>query len=104
MFLGRDSVSGVYRWLPNLKVLQENLVYHLLLVPERRSWTLFEKPTLILGADRSGYIPRDSHDDIRAVFPRAQIDYVPNSTHFLFIDNPEGFLARLIPFAMTSSE
>ena len=51
-----------------------------------------------LGGERSGYIPRDSHDAIREYFPAAEFDYVPDAGHCVHVDNPEGLMDKLLPF------
>ena len=51
-----------------------------------------------LGGDKSGYIPRESHDAIREHFPAADFEYVADAGHWVHADNPKGFMDKLLPF------
>jgi len=55
------------------------------------SFTDFDKPTLFLKGDRSGYINVDDDLLIKAHFPNSEIITVKNSGHWLHADNPEAF-------------
>lgn len=92
------SETGKFYWQYNIKALRNNLLDHMLKVPEREHWKTFSKPTFILGGELSGYIPLDSHQAIREHFPNATFDYVSNAGHWVYADNPREFSRKLIAF------
>ena len=81
-----------------MAALSECFERDLLLVPSRHLWTPFKAPTLFLGGERSGYVPRESHDAIREHFPAALFEYVADAGHWVHADNPKGFMDKLLPF------
>ena len=58
----------------------------------------YEGPVLVLAGERSTYVQPESHDRIRALFPRAEFGIVPGTGHWVHSENPEGFLALIEPF------
>ncbi len=95
--------KGGYRWQFNLDAFERNFKKHLILVPPSltKNGHSYKNRTLIIGGEKSGYIPVDSHESIRKVFPNAEFSYVPNAGHWVHVDNPNGFLEILIPFLLS---
>ncbi len=53
---------------------------------------------MFIGADLSGYIPRDCHAAVRsAAFPKARFAYVLDAGHYIHIDQREHFLRIILP-------
>ena len=117
--LERSKQDKIFRWKINLDALSDALEKHLLLVPERERWRTFEVTLhteacyhtipitipeflqgdfMFIGADLSGYIPRDCHSAVRAAgFPRARFAYVRDAGHYVHIDQRQQFLDIILP-------
>ena len=60
--------------------------------------TPYEGPSLFVIGGRSVHVPPWTHDDIRALFPRAGFAVLPEAGHWLHAEDPAGFLAAILPF------
>jgi hypothetical protein len=58
-----DSCS--FSWQVNVKAFMDNFERDLLLVPGKEKWKPFQGKTLFIGGEKSGYIPRDAHQQAR---------------------------------------
>jgi pimeloyl-ACP methyl ester carboxylesterase len=57
----------------------------------------FDRPTFFLAGERSNYIrPRDKESILR-LFPKAEIEEIPDSGHWPHAEHPERFLAMVRP-------
>jgi pimeloyl-ACP methyl ester carboxylesterase len=79
----------------NLKSLTENNNEVSEALP---AFTTFEKPTLFLKGENSGYISHNDTALITAHFPVAQILTVKNSGHWVHADNPDDFYDKVAHF------
>jgi len=64
------------------------------------NFTFFEKPTLFLKGENSGYIDKDDAALIKAHFPKAKIITVKNSGHWMHVDNPDDFYDNVSQFLL----
>ena len=64
------------------------------------SFTEFEKPTLFLKGDSSGYIGKDDEALIKSHFPNSEIITVNNAGHWLHADNPQAFYDNVSQFLL----
>jgi len=58
----------------------------------------FEGPTLFVRGEHSDYILPEYWPAIQALFPRAELETVPNAGHWLHAENPNGFLSVVEAF------
>lgn len=79
----------------NLEALKENVneVGEALPMHSR-----FEKDTLFLRGDRSEYISLQDEEIIKSHFPKAKIETIPNSGHWLHAENPTDFFKAVLHF------
>jgi len=64
------------------------------------SFTTFDKPTLFLKGENSGYINQDDESLIKAHFSEAKIITVKNSGHWIHVDNSEDFYDNVSHFLL----
>jgi len=64
------------------------------------SFTNFNKPTLFLRGENSGYINQGDAVLIKAHFPKAKIVTVKNSGHWMHVDNPGDFYDNVSQFLL----
>lgn len=64
------------------------------------SFTNFEKPTLFLKGENSGYISQDDDILIHTHFPLALILTIKNAGHWIQADNPDDFYNEVICFLL----
>ncbi len=55
-------------------------------------------PALFVAGGRSDYLAPEHHSLILSLFPEARFATVPSAGHWLHADDPEGFLALVVPF------
>jgi esterase len=60
--------------------------------------SVFEKPTLFIRGGNSNYILDSDFENIRAHFPKAKIETIPNVGHWLHAENPVMFHELVISF------
>jgi pimeloyl-ACP methyl ester carboxylesterase len=60
--------------------------------------TPYAGPSLFVTGGKSAYVPPWTHEDIRALFPRARFAVLPQAGHWLHAEDPAGFLAAILPF------
>ena len=58
----------------------------------------FDKPTLFLRGDKSGYIGQQDEIEIAYHFPKAQIETISNAGHWLHAENPTAFFEKTVAF------
>ena len=54
--------------------------------------------TLFLRGDRSEYILQNDFDSIKKHFPKASLETIPNSGHWLHAENPKAFFSSSLEF------
>jgi len=55
-------------------------------------------PTLFVGGAQSDYITDDDHEEIRHLFPQAQIKAIPDAGHWVHAEQPNRFLKAIFDF------
>lgn len=86
--------DGRARWRINLAALEANMAL-LVDFPTDLPEEAFEGPAYFLHGGRSPYVPPEAHPRIRAYFPYAEIEALPDAGHWLHAEQPEAFLARI---------
>jgi len=66
------------------------------------AFTTFDKPTLFLKGENSGYINQDDVALIQTHFPKAKIITVKNSGHWVHVDNPDDFYDNVSHFLLNN--
>jgi len=62
------------------------------------STATYSRETLFLRGDRSEYILPDDFDTIKKHFPKAALETIPNSGHWLHAENPKAFFTTSLEF------
>jgi pimeloyl-ACP methyl ester carboxylesterase len=86
--------GGRVRWRINLPALEANMET-LIDFPTDLPEEAFDGPAYFLYGARSPYVPPETHPRIRAYFPFADIEPLPDAGHWLHAEHPEAFLTRI---------
>lgn len=92
--LVRES-SGSYRWRLNVDALFEH--YDALRVAPEGAQS-FDKPTLFIKGELSGYIRERNETEIRQLFPLATIEVVAGAGHWVHAENPQALQDLVLGF------
>ncbi|KAM9332006.1 sn-1-specific diacylglycerol lipase ABHD11 [Pholidichthys leucotaenia] len=87
--------NGRYAWRVNLEAISAHLD-DLLSFPSFD--TVYEGPTLFLGGASSVYISSEDYPEIQRLFPYADIQYIPDASHWIHADKPLDFISSIISF------
>ncbi|XP_062868008.1 sn-1-specific diacylglycerol lipase ABHD11 [Trichomycterus rosablanca] len=87
--------NGHYEWRVNLEAISNHLE-DLMGFPEFS--TTYEGPTLFLGGSSSAYISSEDYPEIQRLFPCADIQYIPDASHWIHADKPLEFISSVITF------
>ncbi|XP_028322878.1 sn-1-specific diacylglycerol lipase ABHD11 [Gouania willdenowi] len=87
--------NGHYSWRVNLEAISAHLD-DIMGFPTFDS--VFEGPTLFLGGASSAYISSDDYPEIQRLFPYADIQYIPDASHWIHADKPLDFISSIITF------
>lgn len=86
----RNDHPGLYRWRLNLPVI-EKCYPQLAEAPEGDG--PFEGPVLFIKGEDSAYIQEKHRDDIRRLFPSADLRIMTGTGHWLHAEKPDSFAA-----------
>ncbi|XP_027467850.2 protein ABHD11 [Zalophus californianus] len=89
------EVDGRFVWRVNLEALAQHMDKILAFPPRQES---YPGPTLFLLGGNSQYVRPSHHMEIRRLFPRAQMQTVPNAGHWIHADCPQDFVAAIRGF------
>jgi esterase len=92
--LGRNSDDGFF-WKINLRGIAEN--YSRLRGPVSAP-VPFTGPALFIRGGKSNYINPEDEPLIRELFPRSEIQTIPDAGHWINADQPEEFLKCVLKF------
>ncbi|XP_030638059.1 sn-1-specific diacylglycerol lipase ABHD11 [Chanos chanos] len=87
--------NGHYAWRVNLEAIANHLE-DVMSFPEFN--TTYEGPTLFLGGSNSAYISSEDYPEIQRLFPCADIQYIPDASHWIHADKPLDFISCIISF------
>ncbi|KAG5284494.1 hypothetical protein AALO_G00027330 [Alosa alosa] len=87
--------DGQYSWRINLEAISNHLD-DIMNFPEFN--TSYEGPTLFLGGTNSAYISSEDYPEIQRLFPCADIQYIPDASHWIHADKPLDFISTVISF------
>ncbi len=93
--LERDE-NGAFRWSIDLDAIEHN--YPQLLQSVRGKYARFEKPTLFIRGERSGYIQNADQTAIREVFPFVRFVTVPGVGHWVHAEARRRFARVVLTF------
>nr|XP_057944078.1 protein ABHD11 [Doryrhamphus excisus] len=87
--------NGHYTWRVNLDAISAHL-------DDIMSFPSFDAaysgPTLFLGGASSAYISSEDYPEIQRLFPSADIQYIPDASHWIHADKPLDFISSIISF------
>lgn len=87
--------DGKYNWKFNLKTLYNDYTG---INTEIKSSYTYDLPTLFLKGELSLYIKEEDFPKIVSLFPKAQLNIIPNAGHWLHADNPVLFKEAVLDF------
>ncbi|XP_029029499.1 protein ABHD11 [Betta splendens] len=87
--------NGHYAWRVNLEAISAHLD-DIMSFPNFTS--TYDGPTLFLGGASSAYISSDDYPEIQRLFPNADIQYIPDASHWIHADKPLDFISTIISF------
>uniref|UniRef100_H3DFB4 sn-1-specific diacylglycerol lipase ABHD11 n=1 Tax=Tetraodon nigroviridis TaxID=99883 RepID=H3DFB4_TETNG len=87
--------NGHYSWRVNLEAISAHLE-HIMSFPSFDS--TYDGPTLFLGGASSAYISSDDYPEIQRLFPNADIQYIPDASHWIHADKPLDFISSISSF------
>ncbi|XP_051960967.1 protein ABHD11 [Xyrauchen texanus] len=90
-----EEQNGEYSWRINLEAISNHLE-DVIGFPEFN--TTYEGPTLFLGGSSSAYISSEDYPKIQQLFPCADIQYIPDASHWIHADKPLDFISSIITF------
>jgi len=92
MNLVEDDELGTNCWRVNLDAIHSAFRSNISRFPHVED-AIFMKPTLFIGGALSDYIQVTDHDEIKEMFPTAEITYIPNCNHWVHAENPTKFIS-----------
>ncbi|XP_016376930.1 protein ABHD11-like [Sinocyclocheilus rhinocerous] len=90
-----EEQNGHYGWRVNLEAISNHLE-DIIGFPDFN--TTYEGPTLFLGGSSSAYISSENYPEIQRLFPCADIQYIPDASHWIHADKPLDFISSIITF------
>ncbi|XP_056093084.1 protein ABHD11 [Rhinichthys klamathensis goyatoka] len=90
-----EEQNGDYGWRINLEAISNHLE-DIMAFPDFK--TTYEGPTLFLGGSSSAYISSEDYPEIQRLFPSADIQYIPDASHWIHADKPLDFISSIITF------
>jgi esterase len=96
--LRRDD-AGKFGWRINMDAIRAN--YQTISGPPLAPGARYDKPVLFVKGGRSPYIKEEDLDQIRRLFPRAELKTIENSGHWVHTEQPEKFLEIIKQFLDT---
>jgi pimeloyl-ACP methyl ester carboxylesterase len=96
--LYKDEYRG-WSWRLNLPVIDQKRseIGKGLIKP-----VIFEKPALFIRGELSTYVTREDISLIKELYPKAIIETIPGTTHWLHSESPDELLSCIIPFLSNS--
>ena len=90
--------TGAFRWRLNAKALYDNLdaIIDGIARPDKDTIGISGFPVIFLKGSDSDYIPETDYNDIKLLFPAAEIRIVENSGHWIHADRPDAVRASLL--------
>lgn len=89
------ELNGHYSWRVNLEAISAHLD-HIMSFPSFH--TAYPGPTLFLGGASSAYISSEDYPEIQRLFPYADIQYIPDASHWIHADKPLDFISSISSF------
>ncbi|XP_037362720.1 protein ABHD11 isoform X2 [Talpa occidentalis] len=89
------EVNGRFVWRVNLDALTQHMDKIMAFPPQQES---YPGPTLFLLGGNSQFVRACHHPEIRRLFPRAQMQTVPDAGHWIHADRPQDFMAAIRGF------
>lgn len=94
----KPAADGCYRWKVNIAAIRR--AYPCLCGPV--ALNPWRGPCLFVRGGHSDYIRDSDWQDIRTIFPQAQLRTLPGTGHWVHLDDPAGFVATVTGFMEAS--
>lgn len=91
--LTRNKESGQYEWKMNLPVIYEN--YQNILAPITSNET-YDGETLFVKGGKSDYLSSNDINDIRQLFPKADLHTIAEAGHWIHAEAPDAFFDMIL--------
>ena len=103
LFKNIQKKEGIFSWKVNIQAIHKNMDKLLsfptsLLIPGNTVAPLF------IRGEKSEHITRDGKEAIARLFPTSQIKTIPDSGHFLHVEQPHLLAQTLLQFFVPSTE
>ncbi|KAJ2942875.1 hypothetical protein O0L34_g15065 [Tuta absoluta] len=82
--------DGKIGWMCNVDALKDYFA-EIATFPSEMTGKVYQGPTLFVAGEKSNFVPEDDIDDIKAIFPLAEIEVIPDARHNVHTDQPEEF-------------
>lgn len=96
-----DQESERYAWQVNLEAITK---HYGRLNEAVTAEAPYDGPALFVRGAQSDYVTDDDRDEIRRLFPRAEVATVPDAGHWVHADAPEAFARVVMDFLTTPAE
>jgi pimeloyl-ACP methyl ester carboxylesterase len=87
----KSDKNGKLEWKINISAIADNLQD--LLNVFNADLTKIKCPTLFVKGDNSSYLLKSDFEEIRIKIANSSLAVIPNSSHWVHVDNPDNFLA-----------
>ena len=84
--------NGAYGWQVNLEAIRRNYPF----ISDAMTAGSYEKDCLFIRGVNSDYIQDADWEDILEIFPRAQLETIPNAGHWIHIEAREVFVKTVL--------
>ena len=92
--------DGRYRWRFNLDAIERDM-QHIMGFPVPERIQSKQPSTLFICGEHSEFVTPDHHAEIQRMFPSAKIVTLPDSSHWLHVEQPERFIEIVTGFLQT---
>lgn len=83
-----DRTKEGYRWKMNLDIIEQDYEEILKAIEPGR---IFDKPTLLIRGEKSGYVRKEDRHLLQQLFPRIKTASILGAGHWLHAEKPEEF-------------
>ncbi|KFI22592.1 alpha/beta fold hydrolase [Nitrosococcus oceani] len=95
LLMNLDKGKKGYRWRINLESLHQN--YHAICAAVH-GIELYSRPTLFVKGECSDYLQKSDEQEIKKLFPVAEVIAIPDTGHWVQADAPEAFTNVVLEF------
>ncbi len=94
----KRNQDGSFTWKLNLFAISSNLVNLMSGIETNSQSPSCNIKTLFIKGELSGYIPKNSEDDLKKIFTNSEIITIKDSGHWVHAEKPKEFLNAVLTF------